>query len=112
ELIRRRNGLISFITHPDYLTTEAARSVYRQLLAYLAELREDERVWIATPGEVNDWWRQRAQFRIVEAGTRWRVVGAGSERARIGYAEEHMGQIALSIQGQELCSEKSPRASR
>ena len=112
ELIRRRNGLISFITHPDYLTTEAARSVYRQLLAYLAELREDERVWIATPGEVNDWWRQRAQLRIVEAGTRWRVVGAGSERARIGYAEEHMGQIALSIQGQELCSEESPRASR
>jgi hypothetical protein len=107
ELIRQKNGLISFITHPDYLINEAARSVYRQLLSYLAALREDERVWIATPGEVNDWWRQRAQLRVVEDGTDWRIVGVGSERARIGYAEEQMGQLALSVQGQELCNEEN-----
>ena len=105
-LIRQKNGLISFITHPDYLTNEAARSVYRHLLSYLAELREDERVWITTPGEVNDWWRQRAQFRMVEDGTHWRIVGAGSERARIGYAEEQMGQITLTLQDQKLCNEE------
>ena len=107
ELIRRQNGLISFITHPDYLTNEATRSVYRHLLAYLAALREDKRVWITTPGEVNDWWRQRAHLRVVEEGTGWRIVGAGSERAWIGYAEEQMGQLALTAQGQELPSEEN-----
>jgi hypothetical protein len=106
-LIRQKNGLISFITHPDYLTNEASRSVYRHLLSYLAELREDERVWITTPGEVNDWWRQRAQLRMVEDGPHWRIVGAGSERARIGYAEEHMGQIALTLEDQKLCKEEN-----
>jgi hypothetical protein len=107
ELIRQKNGLISFITHPDYLINEAARSVYRNLLSYLAALREDERVWIATPGEVNDWWRHRAQLRLVEDGTGWRIVGVGRERARIGYAEEQMGHLALSVQGQELCNEEN-----
>jgi hypothetical protein len=106
ELIRQKNGLISFITHPDYLTHEAAGSVYRRLLSYLAGLRDNERVWIATPGEVNNWWRQRAKLRVVEDGTGWRIVGAGSERARIGYAEERMGQLALSVYDQGLCNEE------
>jgi hypothetical protein len=105
ELIRRKNGLITFITHPDYLTNESARSVYRELLSYLSELRKVDRLWITTPGEVNDWWRQRAELRVVEDGTGWRIVGAGSERARIGYAEEQRGHLALSVQGQELGNE-------
>jgi hypothetical protein len=101
DLIRQKNGLIAFIVHPDYLANGAARSVYRGLLSYLAELRNRERIWIATPGAVNDWWRQRAQLRMVEDGTGWRIVGPGSERGRIGYAEEHMGQLVLSVEGQE-----------
>lgn len=103
DLIRQKNGFISFITHPDYLTSEAAKSVYRGLLRYLTNLRNDERLWITTPGEVNDWWRQRAQLRIVEDGVGWRIVGPGSGRARIGYAEQHMGQLVLSVQGREFC---------
>jgi hypothetical protein len=107
ELIRRKNGLISFITHPDYLTNRAAKSVYRGLLSYLAELRDHERLWITTPGDVNDWWRQRAQLQMVEDGTGWRIVGRGSERARIAHAEEHMGQLVLSVEGQELSNEEN-----
>jgi hypothetical protein len=106
DLIRQRNGLISFIVHPDYLASGAARSVYRGLLSYLSELRNHERIWIATPGEVNDWWRQRAQLRIVENGTDWRIVGPGSERARIAYAKEHIGQLVLSV-GQQLYGEEN-----
>lgn len=102
DLIRQKNGLISFITHPDYLTDTAARCVYRGLLSYLADLRKDERIWTTTPGEVNDWWRQRAQLRIVENGTGLRIEGPGSERARIAYAEEHMGHLAFSVEGQDL----------
>ena len=107
DLIKQKNGLISFITHPDYLTSDVAKSVYRDLLTYLTRLRSDERLWITTPGEVNDWWRQRAQLRIVEDGVGWRIVGPGSGRARIGYAEQHMGQLVLSVQGHELCTEEN-----
>ena len=101
ELIRRKNGLISFITHPEYLTSAAAKAVYHGLLYHLSQLRKHERVWIASPGELNDWWRQRMQLKIVEDGTRWRIEGAGSERARIAYAEDDNGRLAVSVEGQE-----------
>jgi len=64
-------------------------------------------MWIATPGEVNDWWRQRAQLRIVENGTGLRIEGLGSERARIAYAEEQMGDVAFSVEGQKLGNQRS-----
>src|SRR5215469_373278 len=105
DLIKCKNGLISFITHPDYLINAAARSVYRQLLSYLADKREHERVWITSPGELNDWWRQRAQLRIVEDETHWRIDGPGSERARIAYAEEEGGQLVFTVENHSLCAD-------
>ena len=39
ELVLWRNGLISFIAHPDYLVEKRARKVYLDLLNYLSELR-------------------------------------------------------------------------
>jgi len=107
ELIRKKSGLISFIIHPDYLTSTPAKSVYRGLLSYLAELRTHEQLWITTPGEVNDWWRQRARLRMVTDGTRWRIIGPGSERARVAYAEERMGQLAFVLQDDELGNDES-----
>lgn len=107
DLIRHKHGLISFITHPDYLTTPTAQSTYRQLLSYLAELRERARVWVTTPGELNDWWRQRGQLRIVEDSTHAWIEGPGSERARIAYAEEYRGQLVFRVGDQDLCAEPS-----
>ena len=107
DLIRHKHGLISFITHPDYLTSAAAQSVYRRLLSHLAELREYARVWITSAGELNDWWRQRAQLRIVEDATHLRIEGRGSERARIAYAEEYGGQLVFRVGDQELWAEQS-----
>jgi hypothetical protein len=104
ELIRQKHGLISFIVHPDYVIDASARRVYESLLRYLTELRRDKGVWIASPGEVNDWWRQRSQLRLVEEGTNWRIEGPGKERARIAYATEQGGQLAISVEGQDLCS--------
>ena len=102
DLIQRKNGLVSFITHPDYLRNAAAQSLYRQLLSHLAGLRDHERVWITSPGELNDWWRQRAQLRIVEDRTHSRIDGPGSERARIAYAEEHRGELVFTVENQSI----------
>jgi hypothetical protein len=86
ELIRQRHGLISFIVHPDYLEGQRAIELYRTLLSRLARLRTDEKLWITLPAEVNRWWRERNQMRLVRHNGVWRVEGEGSERARLAYA--------------------------
>lgn len=86
NLILDGHGLISFIVHPDYLPERRARSSYRALLAYLARLRSEARLWIALPGEVHEWWRARSQMRLVQHNATWQIEGRGKERAQIAYA--------------------------
>ena len=96
QLILEKHGCMSFIIHPDYIRQPRELDVYKKLLAYLNELRSEQNVWIATPGEVNHWWRQRAAMRLVETSQGWRIEGEGCERARIGYAREENGLLVLS----------------
>lgn len=97
NLIRQHHGFISFIVHPDYLDTERARTTYRNLLHVLAELRAQANVWVPTPGEVDTWWRQRSQMRLVRDGINWRVEGPGAERATIAYATLDQDTLAYSV---------------
>jgi hypothetical protein len=98
EIITRKHGLISFIVHPDYICGPGKRSIYEELLSYLTRLKEERNVWLTTPGEVNRWWRQRADMTLVQNGNDWRVEGLGSERARICYASEKEGQLVYTLQ--------------
>jgi hypothetical protein len=98
ELIMEKHGVISFIVHPDYIMTARERETYEALLAHLAHLRNEEGVWIALPGEVNRWWRQRAKMRIVESVDGWHIEGEGKERARIAYATEKDGHLRFSFE--------------
>lgn len=100
DLIMERHGLISFIVHPDYIIGLRERRIYEVLLAYLAQLRDERNIWMATPGEVNRWWRQRAKMEIVEDGESLRIEGTGRERARIAYASEQDGQLVFTFQTQ------------
>ena len=86
DLIRQRNGLMSFLTHPDYLIAPRARKIYESLLDYLRETIDREKIWTALPGEVDRWWRTRSQLQLVQKGDDWEIQGAGKERARIAYA--------------------------
>lgn len=95
--ILARHGMMCFIVHPDYITDEKEQRVYRELLAYLAQLRKEKGVWIAVPGQVNRWWRQRAAMQLVEDHRGWSIVGEGSERARVAYAIEKDGRLAFSV---------------
>jgi len=85
-LLRRRNGLMSFITHPDYLIDRRARNVYESLLDYLREMISREKVWSACPGEIDHWWRARSQMKMIPEGDDWKIVGPEEERARLAYA--------------------------
>jgi hypothetical protein len=86
DTIRAHNGLITFLTHPDYLTAPAAFDVYRELLQHLKRFRAESHVWAALPAEVNRWWRNRQRMTIVRDGTSWRIEGPDSGRARLAFA--------------------------
>ena len=98
ESIMGRHGLMSFIVHPDYLDGERERQVYRTLLDHLVTQREAGRCWMALPGDVERWWRQRKHMRLVPAGDGWRIEGSGSERARLAYAVVDGDALAFSVE--------------
>jgi hypothetical protein len=111
DLIMEKHGLISFIVHPDYVMETREKAIYKELLAHLAELREKKGVWITTPGEVNRWWRQRAEMKIVEDGKQLRIEGSGSERACIAYASEQDGRLILKVHTGNMDRTNTPVAS-
>ena len=98
ELVMEQHGLASFIVHPDYITKSREWNVYKSLLAHLAQLRDEKKLWIPLSGEVDRWWRQRAKMTLVEDQHGIRIEGEGSERARIAYASEMKGRLVYTLQ--------------
>jgi hypothetical protein len=98
DLIMERHGLINFIVHPDYIGKSCEMNVYKSLLAHLAQLRDEKKLWIPIPGEVDRWWRQRAKMTIVDDQDGVRIEGEGSERARVAYASEKDGKLVYTLQ--------------
>jgi hypothetical protein len=96
-LIRERNGLMSLLTHPDYLIERRARNVYESLLDYLRQMVEREGIWAALPGDVDRWWRARSQMRLVSRGDEWEIVGPERERARLAYAVLDGGRLVYEL---------------
>jgi hypothetical protein len=99
DLILKRNGLISFIVHPDYVIDQRAQQVYTSLLGHLVQLRKDQQIWITLPSQVNQWWRDRSQMNLVRASDGWKIEGPGSERARVAYATLEAGRLVYKIPG-------------
>lgn len=97
-IIRQKNGLMNFITHPDYLRTVRERNVYESLLAYLREMIVRDHVWAPLPREVDCWWRARRDMKLVPAGDGWVIQGQESQRARLAYAVLTDGQLSYELQ--------------
>jgi hypothetical protein len=93
DLIMEKHGLISFNIHPDYLDNPSRRTVFEALLEHLSDLRREKGIGITTPAEINRWWRQRSQMKLVKDGHDWRVEGPGSERACVAYIGQNQGRI-------------------
>jgi hypothetical protein len=109
-LISEKHGMASFIIHPDYIFEPRALDTYRALLAYLVELRSEGKIWIARPREVNQWWRERSQMRLVRRGDGWEIEGTGKERARIAYASLDGNQLVYRVESPSLDSAKTVNA--
>ena len=99
EIIRQKNGLMSFIAHPDYLINSRNRKVYESLLAYLQQMVAREKIWATLPGDVDRWWRARAQMQLVPCESGWEIVGPEKERARLAYAVLDGDRVTYEIAG-------------
>jgi hypothetical protein len=97
SIILGGHGLMNFIIHPDYITETCAQRVYKALLEYLDRLRSDYKVWIPLPREVDRWWRERSEMKLVPDSTGWRIEGPGSDRARLAYARLEGDQVVYEI---------------
>lgn len=98
SLILEGNGLISSIVHPDYIIEKRARATYSQLLASLSALAKERNVWLALPREVDRWWRERHEMKLVQKHGRWDIEGHGRERARIAYANSDGQRLTYSFE--------------
>ena len=97
ELILESHGLINVIIHPDYSVSSRERTVFEALLSHLAKLRDERGVWTALPKDIARWWRQRSEMKLVEDKDGLRIEGEGKERARIAYASEKDGRLAVEL---------------
>jgi hypothetical protein len=101
SMILEKSGLVSFIAHPDHVMSREHRPIYRDLLAYLQELRSSTNLWFALPREIDRWWRLRSKMSIVGDGDSWRIQGEGSDQALLAYATNVGGKLTYSIPSEE-----------
>jgi hypothetical protein len=97
EIILSKNGLASFIVHPDYILEPEKLAVYQELLAMFSTLRKTEHLWFALPGEIDTWWRARNRMSVVRDGSGWRIEGEGAERAVLAFAKLVDGELIYEL---------------
>jgi hypothetical protein len=96
--IAESHGLATFIVHPDYVIEARARSAYDNLLQYLVEFCERQKFWQPLPRDAARWWRERGAMTLENSGGSWKVVGPGSERARVAFAQIEDGRLTYQVE--------------
>ncbi|MCU1270101.1 MAG: hypothetical protein JWN74_1395 [Acidobacteriaceae bacterium] len=97
-LVLAKNGLVSFIIHPDYVIHHDVKDLYIDLLSHLRDLHSTRKIWLALPSEVDRWWRARNKMELIQNGRDWRIEGEGSERAMLAYARIEHGRLVYELQ--------------
>jgi peptidoglycan/xylan/chitin deacetylase (PgdA/CDA1 family) len=110
DYVTQLGGMALFITHPDYLTTDARIDAYRQLLL---KARQTAGMWNALPRQVAEWWRERdASTARMNAAGRWMIAGPAAERGRVAAlrAADSDSQ-AMNLAWQDLTRSSTERES-
>jgi hypothetical protein len=98
ELIMKKNGLVSFIVHPDYVIEKRAQGIYRDLLRFLRQQGEEKRIWFTVPGEIDNWWRSRSKLRLVDHNGKWQIEGPSAGRAKLAFAKVVGDRIEYEVE--------------
>jgi len=94
KFIRKYDGMVLMLTHPDYLTRARDLAEYREFLEWAVELPHS---WHALPSVVATWWRQRQASRIVtDYRMRTAVAGPAACRARVAEVTGEDGQLQIT----------------
>lgn len=104
EEICSYHGLVSFIVHPDYLSEPHECKMYSDLLQHITRKKRECDLWIALPGEINTWWRQRNNMELIRTSDGWRIQGEGCERARVAFARIVDNDIVYSFESQSVAA--------
>jgi hypothetical protein len=97
QLILEKNGLASFIVHPDYVIDPEPKRMFKELLSYLRDLRMRQNLWFALPSEIDCWWRARSKMSVLPNGDSFRIEGEGAERATLAFAANVNGRLVFEI---------------
>jgi hypothetical protein len=97
DLILKKNGLLSFIVHPDYIIEPEKLSIYEALLGCLRAFAEKVPIWFALPCDVDSWWRARSKMSVVNEGGSWRIEGDETKRAVLAYAKVVGGKLVYEL---------------
>ena len=98
-MLQKRNALMSFITHPDYLIDRRPRKVYEALLDHLRQMVERHKIWTALPKDLDRWWRARSQMKLTRKAEGWQIEGPEADRASIAFAVADGDGIAYEFAG-------------
>jgi hypothetical protein len=80
DFIAALGGMALFITHPDYLDSDARINAYRSLLE---KARAMTGMWHALPKQIASWWRERDQSILhFTENTHWQIEGRAKSRGR------------------------------
>jgi peptidoglycan/xylan/chitin deacetylase (PgdA/CDA1 family) len=81
DYVAQLGGAALFITHPDYLTTDARLNAYRDLLLKAKSMHG---MWHALPRQVAEWWRARdASHSQRGADEEWIIEGPAASVGRM-----------------------------
>jgi peptidoglycan/xylan/chitin deacetylase (PgdA/CDA1 family) len=95
ETILAKHGLASFLIHPDYTMEQDRQTLYCELLDLIKTFGVQRNLWLALPGEVDRWWRQRNSMVLSQMDGKWVIRGDGSDRAAIAYARIERGTLSF-----------------
>ena len=109
DAIIAKHGLVSFIIHPDYTMAPRTQALYRELLKLIRKNGEDKNMWLALPGEVDTWWRQRNSMTLARHNGRWQVRGAGADQAAVAYARLENGRLTYVLPNGSTKTVQSPQ---
>lgn len=107
EAVLAKNGLMSFLVHPDYILKKDNFAVYEQLLSMLKQLQDSHHLWLALPSEVDRWWRARQLMSVVHQDNGWEVVGDGAEDAVVAFARLVDGRLIYEVGSSEQFDARS-----
>jgi hypothetical protein len=97
ERIVLEHGIVSVLTHPDYLIERRGRETYRRFLGELRDRVDADGLWAPLPRDAAAWWRARSRMRIEGGEDAWRAEGDPSGRARVACARLERDEVVFEV---------------